>query len=43
VIADIAHVLSTPLTAFDDMEWHEVLLWHTEAGRLSGQDRTLAD
>ena len=37
MIADIAHVLSTPLTALDDMEWREALLWHDEARRLSGQ------
>lgn len=37
VVADVAHVLSTPLTAFEDMEWAEVLLWHGEAWRLSGQ------
>jgi len=39
VVADIAHVLSTPLTAFDDMDWTELLLWHAEARRLSGQAR----
>jgi len=43
VIADIAHVLSTPLTALDDMNWHEALLWHAHARRLSGQDRNQAD
>jgi len=37
VIADIAHVLSTPLTALDDMDWREALLWHAQAQRLSGQ------
>jgi hypothetical protein len=36
VVADVAHVLSTPVTAFDDMDWDEVLLWHAEARRLSG-------
>jgi len=36
VVADTAHVLSTPLTAFDDMEWAEVLLWHMESRRISG-------
>lgn len=36
VVADTAHVLSTPLTAFEDMDWAEVLLWHAEARRLSG-------
>ena len=39
VVADTAHVLSTPLTAFDDMEWAELLLWHVEARRLSGRSR----
>ena len=39
VVADTAHVLSTPVTAFDDMDWAEVLLWHAEARRLSGQAR----
>jgi hypothetical protein len=36
VVADVAHVLSTPLMAFDDMDWAELLLWHEEARRLSG-------
>jgi hypothetical protein len=36
LVADIAHVLSTPVTAFDDMDWAELLLWHVEARRLSG-------
>jgi hypothetical protein len=36
LVADIAHVLSTPVTAFDEMDWAEVLLWHAEARRLSG-------
>lgn len=36
VVADIAHVLSTPVTAFDDMYWAEVLLWHAEARRIAG-------
>ena len=39
VVADIAHVLSTPVTAFDEMDWAEVLLWHAEARRLSGSVR----
>jgi hypothetical protein len=39
VVADTAHVLSTPVTAFDDMNWTEVLLWHAEARRLSGARR----
>ena len=37
MIADIAYVLSTPLTALDDMEWREALLWHAQARRLCGQ------
>jgi hypothetical protein len=36
VVADVAHVLSTPITAFDDMDWAEVVLWHNEARRLAG-------
>jgi len=36
VVADTSHVLSTPLTAFDDMDWIEVLLWHAEARRIAG-------
>jgi hypothetical protein len=36
VVADTAHVLSTPLTAFDDMDWTELLRWHAEARRISG-------
>jgi hypothetical protein len=36
VVADTAHVLSTPVTAFDDMDWVEVVLWHAEARRLAG-------
>ena len=36
LVADIAQVLSTPVTAFDEMDWAEVLLWHAEARRLSG-------
>lgn len=34
VVADVANVLSTPITAFDDMDWAEVLLWHQEARRI---------
>jgi hypothetical protein len=33
----VAHVLATPLPAFDDMDWAELLLWHEEARRLSGR------
>jgi hypothetical protein len=29
-------VLATPITAFEDMDWNEALLWHDEARRLSG-------
>jgi hypothetical protein len=36
VVADTAHVLSTPVTAFDDMHWTELLLWHAEARRIAG-------
>jgi hypothetical protein len=36
VVADVAHVLSTPITTLDDMDWAELLLWHEEARRLSG-------
>jgi hypothetical protein len=36
VVADTAHVLSTPITVFDDMEWAELLLWHAEARRIFG-------
>ncbi|MCA3559934.1 MAG: hypothetical protein IOC82_02755 [Aestuariivirga sp.] len=36
VVADVAHVLSTPITAFDDMDWTELLLWHAEARRIAG-------
>jgi hypothetical protein len=32
-------VLATPITAFNDMEWTELLLWHEEARRLSGARR----
>jgi hypothetical protein len=39
VVADVAHVLSTPITALDDMDWAELLLWHAEARRLSGRSR----
>jgi hypothetical protein len=39
VVADTAHVLWTPLTAFDDMDWAEVLLWHVEARRIAGGRR----
>ncbi len=35
VVADVAHVLSTPVTAFNDMDWLEVLLWHAEARRIA--------
>ena len=35
VVADTAHVLSTPLTAFEEMDWAEVLLWHAEAKRIA--------
>lgn len=31
-----SRVLSTPITAFDDMDWAELLLWHAEALRLTG-------
>jgi hypothetical protein len=36
VVADVAHVLSTPLTALEDMDWDELLLWHAEARRIAG-------
>jgi hypothetical protein len=39
LVADTAHVLSTPITVFDDMEWDELLLWHAEARRISGGGR----
>jgi hypothetical protein len=39
VVADTAHVLSTPLTAFDNMDWTELLLWHAEAKRIAGGRR----
>ncbi|MCA3575159.1 MAG: hypothetical protein IOC86_14680 [Aestuariivirga sp.] len=39
VVADTAHVLSTPVTAFDDMDWTELLLWHAEARRIAGGRR----
>ncbi len=39
VVADTAHVLSTSVTAFDDMDWAEVLLWHAEARRIAGAGR----
>ncbi|MEJ1939291.1 hypothetical protein WDZ92_54525 [Nostoc sp. NIES-2111] len=39
VVADIAHVLSTPVTAFEEMDWAEVLLWHDEAKRIAGAGR----
>jgi hypothetical protein len=32
-------MLSTPITAFEEMEWAEVLLWHAEARRLAGGRR----
>ncbi len=35
MIADVAHVLNTPIPALMEMEWSEVALWHTEALRLS--------
>jgi hypothetical protein len=35
VVADVAHVLSTPVTAFYDMDWAELLLWHAEARRIA--------
>jgi hypothetical protein len=35
VVADTAHILSTPLPAFDEMDWVEVVLWHGEATRLA--------
>ena len=37
VVADTAHVLSTPITAFDGMVWAELLLWHAEPRRLCGR------
>jgi hypothetical protein len=39
VVADVAHVLSTPVTTFDDMDWDELLLWHAEARRITGTGR----
>src|SRR5690606_36807549 len=35
VVADTDYILSTPLPAFDEMDWAEVVLWHTEAARLA--------
>jgi single-stranded DNA-binding protein len=34
-VAEVAHWLNTPLTAFEDMDWSEVVLWHAEARRLA--------
>lgn len=39
VVADTAHVLSTPITVFDDMDWDEVLPWQAEARQISGGGR----
>ncbi len=39
VVADVAHVLSTPVTAFNDMDWDELLLWHAEVRRIAGTGR----
>ena len=39
VVADVAHVLATPITAFDDMVWDELLLWHEEARRIAAGRR----
>jgi len=39
VIADIAHTLATPITCFDDMDWHDVLAWHDQARRIAGLNK----
>ena len=39
VLAETAHWLNTPITAFEHMDWSEVVLWHNEARRLAGAQR----
>lgn len=39
MIADVAHVLHTPIPALMDMEWRDVLAWHEEASRLAKAGR----
>jgi len=34
VIADVAHVLSTPIPMLLEMEWREICAWHDEAARI---------
>lgn len=35
MVAETAATLSTPLPALLEMDWADVILWHTEARRIS--------
>jgi len=37
IVADIAHVLHTPINVLEDMEFEELLLYHEEARRIVEQ------
>ena len=39
MIADIAHILATPITAFENMDWDEALAWHDQARRIAGMNK----
>lgn len=34
VVAEVAFVLNTPISALLEMDWREVLEWHDEARRI---------
>ena len=34
MVADVAHVLHTPVTELLGMDWPDFLEWHREAGRI---------
>lgn len=35
MVAEVAHLLCTPIPALLDMEFDELALWHDEAGRIA--------
>jgi len=35
MVADVAHVLHTPVTDLLEMELHDFMVWHREAARIA--------
>jgi hypothetical protein len=38
VIADVAHMLNTPLQILMEMDWQEIKAWHEEVLRIAGKE-----